>query len=405
MQLQRMPSHGHSQSMHQAPINLPPIYTPQNKHLAHHMKSPSSSNIFHTQQQLNQSISRLEKVVSGQNEIIQHLIHNNASFMHDSTRKPSSRQGIKPLNLNLNQSVHNMKPLNLNTTLNDSHRSYGNNTPTNMSKYKFFFHTLIILDHTVQHYEDSASRLPGINNISQHQNGDVHRRVVGKNLLINVLSKMKSEPVPERGTSDAESLDRLMSNPTSPQHFQTKKSEKTSQESINLDTREESSVSTLQETSTPILKSKRFEFGSLEKLGSRKNIKDNRDRKPRSKKVVTINSEIELLGEDSESPKLPPAKPLDLRQILWSMIYPFFLAKKIDEKVAEKKKKIEPFAPKEIEKQSNIALQFIQKHCQSSLKSIYKASNCQLVKDEEYGDSDISEKSTKKRFLNIIVLS
>ncbi len=100
------------------------------------MKSPSSGNIFQTQQQLNQSISRLEKVVSGQNEIIQHLMHNNASFMHDSTRKPSSRQGKKPLNLNLNlnQSVHNMKPLNLNTTLNDTNRSYGNNTPTNMSK-------------------------------------------------------------------------------------------------------------------------------------------------------------------------------------------------------------------------------------------------------------------------------
>ena len=215
---------------------------------------------------------------------------------------------------------------------------------------------------------------------------------------------MKSEPVSERGTPDVESLNRFMSNPTSPRHFN-KKSEKISQDSINLDTKEESPVSTLQENSTPILKTKRLEFGSLEKLGSRKNVKDNRDRKPRSKKVVTINSEIELLGEEAETPQPNPAKPLDLRQILWAMMYPFFLAKKVDDKVAEKKKKIEQNAPKEIEKQSNIALQFIQKSCQSSLKSIYKASNCQLIKDEEYGDSDISEKSTKKRFSNIIVSS
>ena len=253
----------------------------------------------------------------------------------------------------------------------------------------------------MQSYEDSEARFQSTKNIPQQQNGEIPKRVVGKNLLINVLSKMKSEPVSKRGTPDVESLNRFASNPTSPRPFH-KKSEKTSQESINLDTKEESPVSTLQENSTPILKTKRFEFGSLEKLGSRKNVKDNRDRKPRSKKVVTINSEIELLGEEAETPK---PKPLDLRQILWAMMYPTFLAKKVDDKVAEKKKKIEQNASKEIEKQSNIALQFIQKYCQSSLKSIYKASNCQLIKDEEYGDSDISEKSTKKRFSNIIVFS
>ena len=135
--LQRMPSHGHSQSMHQAPFNLPPIYTPQNKLIAHHMKSPSQGNLFSNQQQLNQSISH------PQGEIMQHLMHNNASFMQDSTRKLSSRQGIKPINLNLSQSV--MKPLNLNTTLNnDTNRSYGQ-TPTNMnmSNSLFNFSTLI----------------------------------------------------------------------------------------------------------------------------------------------------------------------------------------------------------------------------------------------------------------------
>jgi len=144
----RMAHHMQSQSMHQAPINLPPIYnnSPQNpnsnKALSHHIKSPSlgqNQSFFNNQQQLNQSINRLERVVSNQNEIIQHLIQNNSSFMHDPSRNPSSRQGMKPLNLN--HSVNHIKPLNLNTSVHHhedsiTNRSYGN-TPTHSSNLFF----------------------------------------------------------------------------------------------------------------------------------------------------------------------------------------------------------------------------------------------------------------------------
>jgi len=157
------------------------------------------------------------------------------------------------------------------------------------------------------------------------------------------------------------------------------------------------------------LKSKRSgEIGSLEKIhkekgGSKRSLKAEsrvsfQERKPgRSKKVVTINSEVELLG-DHEKPK----KPLNLKQMLWAMVYPSFFTQKISEKVKEKKKKVDQTANKDLERQSSTILQFFQKHCQSSLKSIYKASKCQLVKDEEFGDRDISESNIKKRFLNVV---
>ena len=92
-----------------------------------------------------------------------------------------------------------------------------------------------------------------------------------------------------------------------------------------------------------------------------------------------------------------------IRSIVWTIVFPFILERTVEQSTEKLRKESQLKASKQIEDQSRVLMNFIEKHCGPALSKLYKTKNSCIIVDDGTTDGPIFEKELNKRFNMIIV--
>jgi len=116
------------------------------------------------------------------------------------------------------------------------------------------------------------------------------------------------------------------------------------------------------------------------------------------------NYPLEQMEKQKQNKDLKKLK-LEIKPLLWALLYSFLLENEIDKKVGIKKKVLEQGISKKIQIYNDIVVEFIKNACQTSLKSLYQEKTSLIIVKENLNESSVlKDKDIKKRFSLIIVI-
>ena len=95
-------------------------------------------------------------------------------------------------------------------------------------------------------------------------------------------------------------------------------------------------------------------------------------------------------------------RPLHLWSILWVLAYPALVRKDAEDRVAERKSKVEQGSLKKTQEQKNQIMDFIFKNCMPQLQEIYKLKKALVIVNEPK-EKAVGEKDRQKNFTQLIV--